>query len=48
MNMTQFIKNNKDLKDLPFLIVFRTMQVLRDSGMLRLSEDKPNVDRVQQ
>ena len=47
MNMTQFIKNNKDLKDLPFLIVFRTMQVLRDSGMLRLSKDKPNVDRVQ-
>lgn len=48
MNITQFIKSNKDLKDLPFLVVFRTIQVLRESGMLRLTEGKANVDRVQQ
>lgn len=47
MNITQFIKNNKDLKDLPFLIVFRTIQVLRENGMLRLTEDVASVDRVQ-
>lgn len=46
MNITQFIKSNKDLKDLPFLVVFRTIQVLRENGMLRLAEEKKNVDRI--
>ena len=46
MNITQFIKSNKNLKDLPFLVVFRTIQVLREEGMLRLTEEKKNVDRI--
>lgn len=47
MNITQFIKSNKDLKDLPFLVVFRTIQVLRENGMIQLTEDKKNVGRIQ-
>jgi hypothetical protein len=43
MNITQFIKSHKELNDLPFLVVFRTMQVLREKGMLKEFE---NVDRV--
>jgi hypothetical protein len=43
MNITQFIKSHKELNELPFLVVFRTMQVLREKGMLKEFE---NVDRV--
>jgi hypothetical protein len=43
MNITQFIKSHKELNDLPFLVVFRTMQVLREKGMLKEFE---NVDRI--
>ena len=43
MNITKFIKSHKELKDLPFLVVFRTMQVLREKGMLKGFDD---VDRV--
>ncbi len=43
MNITEFIKSNKDLKELPFLVVFRTIQVLRESGAIK---DFDNVDRV--
>ena len=43
MNITQFIKSLEELTELPFLIVFRTMQVLREKGMLKGFED---VDRV--
>lgn len=43
MNITQFIKSNKELNELPFLVVFRTMQVLRENGMLKGFDD---VDRV--
>lgn len=35
MNITQFIKSHKELSDLPFLVVFRTIQVLRAKGMLK-------------
>lgn len=45
MNITQFIKSHKELNELPFLVVFRTMQVLREKGMLKGFED---VDRVSQ
>ena len=47
MNITQFIKSHKELNELPFLVVFRTMQVLREKGMLRGFEDTDDVDRVQ-
>jgi hypothetical protein len=43
MNITQFIKSHKELSDLPFLVVFRTIQVLRDKGLLKGLSD---VDRV--
>jgi hypothetical protein len=43
MNITQFIKLHKELNELPFLVVFRTMQVLREKGMLKGFDD---VDRV--
>lgn len=44
MSITEFIRSNKELNELPFLVVFRTMQVLREKGMLKGFED---VDRVQ-
>ena len=43
MNITQFIKSHKELNELPFLVVFRAMQVLREKGMLKGFDD---VDRV--
>lgn len=43
MNITQFIKSQKELKELPFLVVFRTIQILRKKGMLKEFDD---VDRV--
>lgn len=45
MNITQFIKSHKELNELPFLVVFRAMQVLREKGMLKGFDD---VDRIQQ
>lgn len=45
MNITEFIKSHKELNELPFLVVFRTIQVLMEKGMLRGFDD---VDRVQQ
>lgn len=44
MNITKFIKSHKELSNLPFLVVFRVIQVLREMGMLRGFDD---VDRVQ-
>ena len=46
MNITQFIKSNKELSKLPFLVVFRTIQILRDNGMIILESDS-NVGGVQ-
>ena len=43
MNITTFIKSNNELNELPFLVVFRTMQVLREKGVLKGFDD---VDRV--
>ena len=43
MNITEFIKSHKELNDLPFLIVFCTIQVLREKGMLKGFDD---VDRI--
>lgn len=45
MNITQFIKSHKELNELPFLVVFRVMQILREKGMLKGFDD---VDRVSQ
>lgn len=35
MNITNFIKSHKELSDLPFLVVFRVLFVLREKGMLK-------------
>ena len=47
MNITQFIKSHKELKELPFLVVFRTIQVLREKGMVKDFVGESDVDRVQ-
>ncbi len=39
MNITQFIKSHKELNELPFLVVFRTIQILREKGMLKGFDD---------
>ena len=43
MNITEFIKSHKELNELPFLVVFRAIQVLSEKGMLKGFDD---VDRV--
>ena len=43
MNITQFIKSHEELNELPFLVVFRTIQVLKDKGKLKGFDD---VDRI--
>lgn len=43
MNITQLIKSHKELNELPFLVVFRAIQVLRELGMMKEFDD---VDRV--
>ena len=43
MNITQFIKSHKELNELPFLVVFRVIKVLREKGMLKGFDD---VDRI--
>lgn len=45
MNITQFIKSHKKLDELPFLVVFRVIQILLEMGMIKGID---NVDRVQQ
>lgn len=45
MNITQFIKSHKELNELPFLVVFRVIHVLREKGMLKGFDD---VDRISQ
>jgi hypothetical protein len=47
MNITKLIKSNEELKDLPFLVVFRTIQVLREKGLMRDFDEGENVDRIQ-
>ena len=46
MNITNFIKAHKELSELPFLIVFRVIQVLRDKKILELEGDS-NVESSQ-
>lgn len=35
MNITKFIQDHKELSELPFLVVFRTILFLRETGMLK-------------
>ena len=45
MNIEKFIKSNRELDELPFLVVFRTILFLKQKGMLSRLGD-PDVDRV--
>ena len=47
MNIATFIQNHKELNELPFLIVFRTMQILNNMGMLKTIDDTENVETTQ-
>ncbi len=44
MKFAKIIQENKELSELPFLIVFRTLQILNDIGMLKVTEGGTNVD----
>ena len=44
MNIAKFIQNHTELNELPFLIVFRTMCILRDMNMLKNAEDEKDVE----
>lgn len=46
MNIATFIQNHKELNELPFLIVFRTMSILKSMGMLKF-EDNADVETTQ-
>ena len=43
MNIAKFIQSHKELNELPFLIVFRTMSILKSMGMLKF-EDNADVE----
>ena len=43
MDLAKFIQNHKELNELPFLIVFRTMSILKSMGMLKI-EDNADVE----
>lgn len=43
MDIEKFIKSHKELNELPFLVVYRTIKVLMDKGMLKFTEGN-NVD----
>lgn len=44
MNIAKFIKDHKELDKLPFLIVFRTITVLKDMGMLKYADGDKDVE----
>lgn len=47
MNIAKFIQDHKELNELPFLIVFKTICVLKEMNMLKTAEDKSNVEKAQ-
>ena len=47
MDITKFIKSHKELAELPFWVVFRTISVLMYMGLLQFTkEDLQNVDKL--
>ena len=44
MDITKFIKSHKELSDLPFLVVYSTIKILVDKGILRLTEANNGMD----
>lgn len=47
MNIAKFIQDHKELNELPFLIVFKTICVLKEMNMLKTAEDKSDVEKAQ-
>lgn len=47
MNINAFIKSHKEFEDLPFLVVFRTLQILQEMGMLKFTKENKNVDKLE-
>jgi hypothetical protein len=47
MNIAKFIQNHKELSELPFLIVFRTISILKEMNMLKIAGEKADVERTQ-
>lgn len=47
MNITRFIQGHKELRELPFLIVWRTMQILKEMDLLRDLNAKTDVEETQ-
>lgn len=43
-NITKLINSTKELNELPFIVVFRVIQILQEKKMLKGLDD---VDRVQ-
>ena len=44
MNIATFIQNHKELSELPFLIVFRTLSILKEMNMLKIAEGEKDVE----
>ena len=44
MDIAKFIKNHKELNDLPFLVVFRTISILKEMNILKFAEDNSDVE----
>ena len=47
MDLAKFIQNHKDLNDLPFLIVFRTLSILKEMNMLKITGEVADVETTQ-
>lgn len=47
MNIAKFIQNHKELSELPFLIVFRTLSILKEMNMLKITGEVADVETTQ-
>lgn len=46
MDVVKLIQSNRELKELPFLIVLRTLTVLDKIGVLKVSEEVKDVENA--
>lgn len=42
MNITKFINSHNELNELPFLVVYRTIQILQSMGVVKFTEENKN------
>lgn len=47
MSIAKFIREHKEFDRLPFLIVYRTISVLKDLGVLKLYGGDADVEKAQ-